>query len=57
MKAPGNVDTLIPFGIAAGSIAVAEVHAWAALLLTVLGIAYTGRKLWLSFRTKNTEDR
>lgn len=57
MKAPGNFDTLVPFGIAAGSIAVAEVHAWAALLLTVLGIAYTGRKLWLSFRTKNTGDR
>ncbi len=57
MKAPGNADTLVPFAIAGGSLAVAEVHAWAALVLTLLGIAYTGRRLWLSFRTRDTEDR
>lgn len=45
------IDTATPFAVVAASFGIAEIHAVAGLVLTFLGIAYTGRKLWLSFKT------
>ena len=47
-------DLAAPFAVVLASVGVAELHAVAGLTLTCLGIVYTGRKLWLSFKTPNT---
>lgn len=49
-----TVDLATPFAVVIASVGVAELHAVAGLTLTCLGIVYTGRKLWLSFKTTNT---
>lgn len=44
------LDMAAPFAVVAASVGIAELHAVAGLTLTCLGIVYTGRKLWLSFK-------
>lgn len=44
-----------PFAVVLASVGVAELHAFAALTLTCLGIVYTGRQLWLSFKNTSTK--
>lgn len=41
-----------PFVIAFASVNLATVNALAALVLTLIGIAHAGRKLWLSFKPR-----
>lgn len=48
------LEMAAPFAVVAASYGIAEIHAVAGLALTCLGIVYTGRKLWLSF--KNPSD-
>ena len=50
-------EPVVPFGVAAISFTLADINAIAALLLTTLGIVYTSRKLWLSFRNKPRRQR
>lgn len=49
-----TLDLATPFAVVIASVGVAEMHAAAGLVLTCLGIVYTGRKLWLSFKAPNT---
>lgn len=49
-------DMAAPFAVVLASVGVAELHAFAALTLTCLGIVYTGRQLWLSFKNTSTKD-
>lgn len=51
------LDHASPFLIAAASLSLADLNAAAALVLTCLGIAYTGRKLWLSFKKPKNSGR
>lgn len=48
------LDMAAPFAVVVASVGVAEMHAAAGLVLTCLGIIYTGRKLWLSFKKPDT---
>jgi len=48
------VEHLTPFCLAIASIQLADLNAAAALTLSLLGIFYTSRKIWLSFQTKKT---
>lgn len=48
------LDMATPFAVVAASMGIAEIHAAAGLVLTCLGIVYTGRKLWLSFKKPDT---
>ena len=58
MNNPNRIgfDVLTPFAVVIASVGISEVHAVAGLLLTFLGIVYTGRKLWVSFKQPDTRD-
>ena len=47
-------DLMTPFAVVIASFGIAEIHAAAGLTLTCLGIIYTGRRLWLSFKRPET---
>lgn len=51
-----KLEPAAPFAIAAISFSIADVNAMAALVLTVLGIVYTSRKIWLSFQRKERNE-